>query len=139
MKKLLFLLIIPLFFACGSDDEKDSKDNSMRNVTTKDLESTFGTIVNNDTYLSFKGGSVLLFIHAKYGDSYTETMKYRLSNDSIYFTTLWLGEEKETFSACIQLMEWGDKNKDDQIFIFKGDKEYSKLRYGAYDKSSIKL
>ena len=51
MKKLLFLLITPLFFACGSDDEKDSKENYMRNVTTKDLESTFGTIVNNDTYL----------------------------------------------------------------------------------------
>ena len=52
MKKLLFLLIIPLFFACGSDDDnKDGDGLEIQDYTSFVIENKY---IENETFFFLK-------------------------------------------------------------------------------------
>ncbi|WP_101690757.1 hypothetical protein [Dysgonomonas massiliensis] len=54
MKKLLFLLIIPLFFACGSDDEDNTQDYTsivVENKTDIKLSNVTIAYLKDDIYI----------------------------------------------------------------------------------------
>lgn len=86
MKKLLILLLLPLLFACSSDDDKEP---AIEYINNRVIEGKWVRVDGIDTnYLHFENNIYIYeVIHTYTGDvrSYRDYGEYKLTKDYIYY------------------------------------------------------
>lgn len=134
MKKILFLLIIPVIISCGKDSPQYTE--SYLPISKENLESNGGEFSekynNKDDgtiYLVFKNGELNIILYKTYKfnqGNYT----YSISNSTIILTDK---NNSEQYSLNVLLKEQGEEEKEIFLIIDGGN-----LPIGIKQKSYLK-